>query len=147
MRFLKKIWNCQEPKTSVKYLTVLIFLKWQSCTMKMKSTFFYQFNIALHCVLLSWKHCTIASTFNLIEIESYVLFFWTFLYIHPKSKLTKRFGNICILFNLKYLILFFIKWNNQGQVWNWLGLQILKMALIARFAKELNEIFKVKEKA
>ena len=35
------------------------------------------------------------------------------LAIHPKSKLTRRFGNLCLHFNLKYLIQFFIKSGNQ----------------------------------
>ena len=42
---------------------------------------------------------------------------------------------------------FFIKYNNQGQLWNPQEKLILKLSLVVRFDKEMTEILTVKEKA
>ena len=52
-----------------------------------------------------------------------------------------------LVFNLKYLSQFFIKFNDQGQSRNLLVMRIPKLTLHFRFDAALTEIFKVEDKA
>ena len=66
--------------------------------------------------------------------------------LHPKSKLMRQFRNLCLHFEIKYLIQFFIKSGNQGH-FHLQAKLISKPSLVVSFDKDLNELFKVKEKA